>query len=364
MIVPSHFPIALRQLMSHTNKDERVGQLARYEFILGLLPSKESAISINTLRQRLANEGMDVSIKTIQRDMIELEEIYHPHVRSRPHGRANLWWAEKSLSRLFMLPTDAMNLVMIMNHAARFGMAAQVENLALLRDYATSRLKGSKPSQDCSGKVTSNTRFVVLEPGQVKPEVLKTVQQALLDDHSIKALYLKRGASEPRQMHLKPLGLSYQDSNIYLSCIFEGLPKGKIAALPLHRFQSAETTWDNLEAPYDFDINSFEARQSLISQKSEYPVQLKLRISQTLYERLDENALTTDQRLQPASDGWWLMTGSLPLSQGLELWLLSQGEHLEVLEPIELREQMSASVKKMAALYEKTDTTTQAVAYQ
>jgi len=57
------------------------------------------------------------------------------------------------------------------------------------------------------------------------------------------------------------------------------------------------------------------------------------------------------------------MTGSLPLSQGLDLWLLSQGEHLEVLEPIELREQMTASVKKMAALYDKTDTTTQAVAY-
>jgi len=67
-----------------------------------------------------------------------------------------------------MPPTDAMNLVMIMNHAARFGMAAQVENLALLRDYARSRLEGSRPSQDCSEKVTSNTRFVVLEPGQVK----------------------------------------------------------------------------------------------------------------------------------------------------------------------------------------------------
>lgn len=86
-----------------------------------------------------------------------------------------------------MLPTDAMNLVMIMEHAARFGMAAQVENLAPLRDYATSLLKGNRPSQDCSGKVISNTRFVVLEPGQVKPEVLEVVQQALLDDGLIGA---------------------------------------------------------------------------------------------------------------------------------------------------------------------------------
>ena len=88
-----------------------------------------------------------------------------------------------------------------------------------------------------------------------------------------------------------------------------------------------------------------------------------MRISQTLYERLSENALTSDQRLELASDGWWLMTGSLPLSQGLDLWLLSQGEDLEVLEPIELREQMAASAKKMAALYGKVKTTTQDVAY-
>lgn len=344
--------------MSHTNKDERVNQLTRYDRILAILPSKESAMNISTIHQRLANQGMHVSKRTLQRDMPKIA-VRFPHV----HGEDNLWWAEKSLARLYMPPTDAMNLVMIMNHAAKFGMAAQVEKLARLRDYATSRLEGSRPFQDYSDKVTSNTRFVILEPGQVKPDVLEVVQQALLDDQSINVDYQKRGSSEPRQMHIKPLGLSYQDSNIYLSCIFEGLPKGKIAALPLHRFQSAQPTVAKLKSPEDFDINSFEARESLLSQKSKHRVQLKLRISQTLYERLDENALTADQQLQPIIDGWWLMTGSLPLSQGLDLWLLSQGEHLEVIEPIELREQMAASVQKMAALYKKTQPTTQDVAY-
>lgn len=338
--------------MSHTNKDDSVDQLVRYEFILGLLPSKENAISINTIRQRLSSQGIDVSVKTIQRDMGYLAKK-HPHVQSRTEGKTSLWWAEKTLARLYMLPTDAMSLVMIMNHATRFGMAAQVENLAHLRDYATSRLKGNRPSQDCSDKVISNTRFIVLEPGQVKPEVLKVVQQALLDDASIEAIYLKRGAHEPRILHIKPLGLSYQDSNIYLVCVFKGLPEGRLASLPLHRFQSAKTAWEDLETPNGFEMNSFEVKRSLISQNSEHPVQLKLRISQALYERLYENALTADQQLQPTGDGWWLMTGSLPLSQGLELWLLSQGEHLEVLEPAELRQQMALSAHRMAALYEQ-----------
>tara|TARA_Y100001938_G_C8096730_1_gene438628 strand:- start:1827 stop:2858 length:1032 start_codon:yes stop_codon:yes gene_type:complete len=343
----------MRQPVSHTNKDGSVEQLLRHELILGLLPNKESALDSNAIHQRVANQGVQVDKRTIQRDLSELEQKF-PHVHSRPKGKAKLWWAEKSLSRLSMLPTDAMNLVMIMDHAARFGMAAQVENLAPLRDYAISLLKGNRPSRDCSGKIISNTRFIVLEPGQVKSEVLEVIQQALLDDSSIEALYLKRGASKPRTLHLKPLGLSYQDSNIYLVCIFKGLPDGKLASLPLHRFQCAKATWEDLRAPDGFEMNSFEVKRSLISQKSEYPTQLKLRISQTLYERLDENALTADQQLQPTADGWWLMMGSLPLSQGLELWLLSQGEHLEVLAPVELREQIATSAKRMAAMYEKS----------
>ncbi len=46
------------------------------------------------------------------------------------------------------------------------------------------------------------------------------------------------------------------------------------------------------------------------------------------------------------------MTGSLHLSQGLDLWLLSQGEHVEVLEPIQLREQIRETITRMAVLYE------------
>lgn len=240
----------MRHPVSPANKDDSVEQLLRHELILGLLPNKDSALDSSAIHQRVANQGIHVDKRTIQRDLNELEQKF-PHVHSSQNGNAKLWWAEKSLSRLSMLPTDAMNLVMIMQHAAKFGMAAQVENLAPLRDYAISLLKGKRPSQDCSGKVISNTRFVVLQPGKVKPEVLEVVQQALLENSSIEALYLKRGASEPRTLHIKPLGLSYQDSNIYLVCIFKGLADGTLASLPLHRFHSAKATWEDLESPGD-----------------------------------------------------------------------------------------------------------------
>lgn len=325
-------------------------QLLRWDLILGLLPSKDNALNTDTIYQRVIEQGISLSKRTIQRDLEDLEKEY-PHVHSYTQGNTNFWWANKSLSRLSLLPTDAMNLVMIMDHATRFGMAAQVDKLKTLQYYAQSLLKGNRPAQDCSNNVISNTRFITLAPSAVKPDVLEVIQQALLDDYCVKVDYLKRGADSTNEMFLKPLGLSYQDSNIYLSCVFKSLPAGRIAALPLHRFLAARTTVENMPVPEQYDIKSIEAQKSLVDLKSDTPVALKLRLSKALYERLQENALTPDQKLEASTDGAWLMTGSLHLSQGLDLWLLSQGEHLEVLEPIALREQIGATVKRMHDLY-------------
>ncbi|HCF6749137.1 TPA: hypothetical protein NII53_000873 [Pseudomonas aeruginosa] len=153
-------------------------QLFRQDLILGILPGKENALGSTAIRERVARQGLNVDLRTIQRDLSDLKEKY-PHVHSRKDGRSTLWWAEKSLSRLSMLPTDAMNLTMIMDHATRFGMAAQVERLAPLRDYAVSLLKGNRPSQDVSNKITSNTRFITLQPSVVKQEVLDVIRKRL-----------------------------------------------------------------------------------------------------------------------------------------------------------------------------------------
>ncbi|MBH8258977.1 WYL domain-containing protein, partial [Pseudomonas aeruginosa] len=117
-------------------------------------------------------------------------------------------------------------------------------------------------------------------------------------------------------------------------------------------FLSARSTFEDLPAPEKYDINSNAAQKSLVSLKTDQPVPLKLRVSPALSVRLQENALCPDQQLKALTDGWWLMTGSLHLSQGLDLWLLSQGEHVEVLEPIQLREQIRETITRMAVLYE------------
>lgn len=326
----------------------------RGELLLRLLPLKSQAMDTATLHERLKEQGVTVSPRTIQRDLDRLANDY-PHIHREDTGSGYRWWADRALSRLSLLPTDAMNLTMIMDHAARFGMQAQVENLAALRDYARAILKDARPAEDWAKKVVSTTRFITLRPSRIDPAILSILQHALLTGYAVEAMYLKRGAQEPKPYRLKPLGLSYQDSNIYLSCVFEGhKPGDPPRALPLHRFVSVRTIREDIPAPEGFDINSVEARRSLVDLKSDVPVGLHLRLGKEMYERLVENPLTEDQELLPESDGRWLMTGTLHLSQGLKLWLLSQGDMLEVVAPIALREEIAATAARMAALYQGT----------
>ena len=70
-------------------------QLFRQDLILGILPGKENALGSTAIRERVARQGLNVDLRTIQRDLSDLKEKY-PHVHSRKDGRSTLWWAGRT----------------------------------------------------------------------------------------------------------------------------------------------------------------------------------------------------------------------------------------------------------------------------
>ncbi|HEY4622530.1 MAG TPA: WYL domain-containing protein, partial [Solibacillus sp.] len=60
--------------------------------------------------------------------------------------------------------------------------------------------------------------------------------------------------------------------------------------------------------------------------------------------------LPTAKMIAKAEDG--IIFEAEVYGQGIKMWLLSQAEYLEVLEPQSFREEMKHSLKKMLGLYE------------
>lgn len=312
--------------------------------------------------------------RTTQRDLEALERIGEVRqVTDDSDLRSNFWVWEGAGLDLTLLPTEAMTVSAIIDHAARFGLQAPPEMLNKLRGYVD-RVMSKAPVRKLqwAKRITTGTRFTVLQPGRSDPAHVARIQDALLYNEPLKVTYLPRDAGGVECVyHLKPLALSYQDSNIYLSayvleeewpqgCTPEpGAKRGKyssngaktMCALMLHRVVAVTESSRTIPEPEGYDVNSLEAQKHLMTIHDDEPVVLKLRLGANLHNRLTENPLADDQSMERSLDGKWELSCTLHDTQGLRLFLLSNSDEIEVLGPPVIRAHVRDALRRAVSLY-------------
>ncbi|MFV1943856.1 WYL domain-containing protein [Pseudomonas luteola] len=359
--------------LDHYDYHHKFTALARRDQLRQQLPPPGRMTSTEDLHKALqiALEVDELCLRTTQRDLAWLAKQGYAS-RFEVQGKKNAYWsAAGQLITLKLSPNDAMHLHMIFTHAERFGMTEQVKHLRLLREYAGEVMR-LKRDIAWSRRVTSATRFTLLRPAEIRPGILERIQQALFDNKALRVTYRPREADGHLcDYYLKPLALSYQDSNIYLSCLVSrekwhggympdpDKPRGKhgsngpneLCALTLHRIEAVDDCVDIIPDPADYDVNSQAARKDLFTLYSLEPVALKLRIRDQLYIRLSENPLCDNQVIEPAGNEWWNLTCAIQDSQGLRLFLLANADCIEVVAPSDLRAHVRNSLQAAVALY-------------
>ncbi|MBD0681666.1 WYL domain-containing protein [Pseudomonas sp. PSB11] len=356
--------------------ENKVDLFDRRDCLRKILCEYKEAQPTNVLHERLCAElALENHIpKNTQRDLEALERIGDVRlVKLDSDLRANFWeWAGPGLD-LTLLPTEAMTVSAIIDHAARFGLQAPPQMLGKLRKYVDGVMsKGSHRKLEWAKRIITGTRFTVLKPGRSDPAHVARIQDALRYNEPLKVTYLPRDAEGVECVyHLKPLALSYQDSNIYLSayvlteewpegCAPEpGARRGKYSsngpktqcALMLHRVVAVgESGWE-IPEPEDFDVNSLEAQKHLMTIHGDEPVELRLRLGANLHNRLTENPLADDQTMVQSIDGKWDLNCTLRDTQGLRLFLLSNADEIEVLGPLVIREHVRETLRRAVAHY-------------
>ncbi|MFJ4397323.1 helix-turn-helix transcriptional regulator [Pseudomonas sp. NPDC089396] len=312
-------------------------------------------------------------IKTTRRDLRGLAKDQQV-VGEKPKGQKSYKWTlHKNVSLdLVLSPTESMTLLAMLQHSERFGFKLVTEQLVKLRDYALGVItRNSEQDLIAQGRITSGTRFMTLLPGLYDPAHLDTIQKALLSGESLSMVYEPRDADEAECTYvLKPLALSFQDSNIYLSAhVFsEEWPEGKEPApdeprgkyssngpgktcvLMLHRVVSVRTDFLDIPEPEHYDFKSFKVQKDLMTVHSEQAINLRLRLEANLLNRLTENRLSETQEIEPTESGA-ILKCSIQDTQGLRLFLMSNADEIEVLEPGYLREHICQTLRKAMSMY-------------
>lgn len=253
-------------------------------------------------QERLQTQGIDVDDRTIQRNLKALLDDKRYGMKRKKEGREYVYWTDKELSQ-FVRPTDAMNLIMVIDHARPSLSHTFGGNLEELYEHAHAILnKHSHRLYDWTAKVVSNTRFRTLQPGAEEPEAFQTIQELLKFD----VLYQPRGLSPPKPCLLTPLELSLQDANIYLALMVDGREPGTPFARPIHRFKSAKTAGvEPVLGPTDCDIRNTSSLKSLIGIEDNQPIHLELPIDEKMFQHLSENSLSTSQTVRLHSLQRW-----------------------------------------------------------
>jgi predicted DNA-binding transcriptional regulator YafY len=125
---------------------------------------------------------------------------------------------------------------------------------------------------------------------------------------------------------------------------------GTTCALMLHRMVSVRDKVLKTPNVPKFDVRSTGIQKDLMTFYSDTPIDLKLRLSPSLHNRLKENRLDDAQEMYQEK-GSWILECQLLDTQGLRLFLLSNAADIEVLTPPQLRAHMRETLEAALKMY-------------
>lgn len=331
--------------------------LSRLLELLKALPHHRWATPAE-LREQLADRGFEVDLRSVQRDLKDLQKSFpiDHNDKGKPHGWR--WSAEAAGGIASMSTPEALMLVLVQQQLQAALPASMLEGFEMLFARARQRLERLGPQAGATRwpqKVRAVPPGLPMLPPAVDPRVQKALADALLAERQIDVLYAPGAKGAPRAYRLHPLGLILRGSTTYLAAT---RGSGSHASLyALHRFRSVEVLLDNVNFPPGFDLDAALKRgrgQFGIAADGSEPLQLVMNCDNTLADLLEEAPLSPDQQMQRLDKSRTEVRATVADSWELRWWLLGRGPSVHVIGPAALRREIADGHRKAAAAYEGT----------
>lgn len=328
--------------------------LSRQWELLKLLPSRAPGKTAAELTQGLQDRDFDAELRTVQRDMNSLVQIFP--IETEDSERAFRWhWVPTAAFDLpgLALP-DALSLHMVEHSLRTLVPASMLTSLEPRFRAATQRLESLGETNRVvrwANKVRAVDSALPRLLPKINEGVLAQVQDALLKEEQIFVDYQAANATAPRRHQLNPLALVQRGAVIFLVATIAAQP-GKGAALySLHRISAVEKARVDAVRPKDFDLDNYIA-QGALQFGSGKQIRLEARVSKRLAKELAEARLSDDQSFNADRTQ---VTATVVDTWQLRWWILSKAEEIVVIAPPELRRDILEKLRAAVSGYAVTD---------
>jgi predicted DNA-binding transcriptional regulator YafY len=330
--------------------------LSRLLELLKALPHHRWATP-SELREQLADRGFEVDLRSVQRDLKELQKSFplDHNDKGRPHGWR--WSAEAAGGIASMSTPEALMLVLVQQHLQAALPATMLEGFENLFARARQRLDRLGPRAGASRwpeKVRAVPPGLPMTPPAVDERVQKAVADALLADRQIDALYSPGAKGTPRAYRLHPLGLILRGGTTYLAATRGDGAHASLYAL--HRFRTVEVRPEAVSFPPGLDLDAALKRgrgQFGIAAEGSAELRVVLICDNALADLLEESPLGPDQQSRRIDDARTEFRATVADAWELRWWLLGRGPSVHVIAPAALRREIGDSHRRAAVSYEK-----------
>ncbi len=337
-------------------------QLFRQWTLLQKIPVRPSSKTANQLLKELIDEGFVVGKRTIERDLNELK-LGPFSVSSDEKGvgnNPNRWFFERD-AKLHTLPAMSTQMAFTLMFAQKV-LADQLPPAVLtpmkpIFSRAGQTLQSAAVTYKNWDKYVKHVpRTLSMKKANIREDVLGNCLEATLRGKRLSIRYRPRHGNK-MEYQVNPLGLVYRDTVIYLVCTLWEYEDVK--QLALHRMDEVELLEKtNAHKPSDFDLDRYISEEGsfLYVHSPSETMRVKIKFYTDTVQHLSETPLSDDQLIQ-YEDNFSIVEATVLDSMQLRWWLLGFGEHIEVLEPAELRNEFRKTAIILSRMYNSTSAT-------
>ena len=331
--------------------------IERREVLLTLIPVQPYKKSSTVLREELMESGHEVSLRTIQRDLVRLSRTHRlvndeEDKGSRPYG----WSYHESSEyqgRAAMDPIEALTLSLAQEYLEPLLPGRYFNRLKIFFDRAKGVIAVKAKGQDVKkwrDRVRVVPQWQKLIPPSINDKAEHAIYEGLLESHQLKVKYQKRGANKPETRTVNPLGIVLHGVVHRLICTMEEDPENP-RHLPIHRFKDAQKNGNDLVEPKIFNIDKFIEEENIGFLMSKKPLKLEVIFDGFAGFHLHETPISDDQILTNLEKGKIKLNATVQDTSQLRWWLLGFGSQVEIIKPKRLRQEFTQTAKSFAKLY-------------
>ena len=326
--------------------------LLRQWAMLRHIPRHPRKVDTVSLQNILAKQGHDITLRTIQRDLIKLSVVL-PLLADNAKPQGWSWRADAQTLDLPALdPQAALTFKLVESYMGQLLPASTLDYLQPWFRTASGVLdQHGNGLAHWPDKIRVLPRGMMRKVPDIKPEVAEALYQAVLQERQLQITYPSKSEDVEAPSHtIHPLAIVVRDRVVYLICIFDGFTDPR--QLAMHRILSAKVLEESALRPQGFSVDAYIADGEFGIPLNPHPIVLEAEFLRHVAIHLRESPIADNQVIEDMDEDNVLLRATVPDTLELRLWLKSFGDEVAVVKPDDLRQEFREMSKNLREYYD------------